>query len=298
MKRLLSLVVVGCLVTISAGADRPAKEFPLWTGKAPGAIGDKETDIPTLTPYWPEPSKATGSAIVVAPGGGYNVLAPHEGETYAKWLADHGIAAFVLKYRLVKNGYTVPIILHDAARSIRVVRANAKEWGLDPARIGIIGSSAGGHLSATLATTADGYDAKNANMTDRVDSKSSRPDVVILCYAFIMFDRDDGKGRQERFIGSKPTAEQIKQLSPALNVSKTSPPCFIWQTVEDPGVVAENALVLADAYRKAGAPFDLHLYQKGKHGIGLGVKEYDPAKLHPWARDCMFWLGEQGFLAK
>jgi acetyl esterase/lipase len=119
-----------------------------------------------------------------------------------------------------------------------------------------------------------------------------------LCYAFILFDRPDKSDRHQRFLGPNPTPDQIAAHSPALNVTKETPPCFIWQTVEDASVVVENALVLADAYRKAGASFDLHLYQKGRHGIGLGSKDFDPAKLHPWTRDCAFWLGEQGFLKK
>jgi len=293
MLRILIMLLFAAPLT---AAEKPLKVFPLWAGKAPGAIGEAETDIPTLTPYWPDPSKATGAAIVVAPGGGYNVLAPHEGEAYAKWLADNGIAAFVLKYRLVKDGYKLPVILQDAARAVRTVRANGKEWGIDPQRIGLIGSSAGGHLSATLSTK---FDAGKADAVDPIDRVSSRPDVVILCYAFILFDRPDPKNnRQERFLGANPDPEQVKAFSPALNVTKESPPCFIWQTVEDPGVVVENALVFADACRKAGVPFDLHLYQKGRHGIGLGNKDYEPEKLHPWAKDCIFWLGEQGFMKK
>ncbi|MCE9533272.1 MAG: alpha/beta hydrolase [Planctomycetes bacterium] len=291
----LAFGIVLLFASATTAAEKPLKPFPLWNGEAPGALGKAEKDIPTLTPYWPDPSKATGAAIIVAPGGGYNVLAAHEGEAYAKWLSDIGIAAFVLKYRLVKDGYLVPVILQDAARSVRYVRANAKEWGIDPARIGMIGSSAGGHLSATLSTK---YDSGNKEAKDPIDAVSSRPDVTILCYAFILFDRDDKKGRQERFLGPNPKPEMITAFSPALNVTKETPPCFIWQTVEDPGVVVENALVLAEAYRKAGAPFDLHLYQKGRHGIGLGFKEYDREKIHAWTRDCEFWLKEQGFLKK
>ncbi len=231
--------------------------------------------------------------MIVCPGGGYNVLAPHEGAAYARWLNDLGIAAFVLKYRLVKDGYHVPTILLDAARAVRLVRAKGPEWQLDPQRIGIIGSSAGGHLSATLMTQ---FDAGRSDASDPFDQVSSRPDLGVLCYAFILFDRDDKSDRKTRFLGPDPTPEQIQKFAPALNVTKDSPPCFIWQTVEDPGVVPENAMVYADALRRAGVPFDLHLYQKGRHGIGLGSKDLDPAKLHPWTQACAFWLGEQGFL--
>ncbi len=291
----LTLGLIAAFAISALAAEKPLKPFPLWTGDAPGSLGKADTDVPTLTPYWADPSKATGAAFIVCPGGGYNVLAPHEGEAYAKWLNDLGISAFVLKYRLIKNGYTVPTILLDAARAVRTVRANAKEWEVDPKRIGIIGSSAGGHLSATLSTRFDGG---KLDAEDPIERFSSRPDVVILCYAFILFDRPDKSNRQERFLGFKPQDEQVRAFSPALNVTKETPPCFIWQTVEDSGVVVENALVFAEACRKAGVPFDLHLYQKGKHGIGLGVKEYDPAKVHPWVKDCAFWLSEQGYLSK
>lgn len=281
--------------TLLSAAERPTKTFPLWAGEAPDALGREEKDIPQLTPFWPAKDEATGAAIIVCPGGGYNVLAPHEGEAYARWLNDLGIAAFVLKYRLIKDGYRVPTILKDAARAVRTVRANAAGWQLDPARVGIIGSSAGGHLSATLSTQ---FDAGQPDHDDLVERVSSRPDVTILCYAFILFDRTDNPERHERFLGPKPSPEQIRAFSPALNVTAKTPPCFIWQTVEDPGVKVENALVMAEALRQAGVPFDLHLYEKGRHGIGLGSKDYDPVKLHPWTQACAFWLAERGFAAQ
>jgi acetyl esterase/lipase len=282
---------LGGLVT--AAAERPQQEFPLWPQGAPGALGKAETDVPTLTPYWAPADRATGAVMIVCPGGGYSVLAAHEGVAYAHWLNDLGITAFVLKYRLCKNGYYLPTILLDAARAVRVVRTNAPDWKLDPQRVGIMGSSAGGHLSATLMTR---FDAGKTDAADPVDHASSRPDLVVFCYAFILFDRADKSDRQTRFLGKDFTPEQVRQFSPALNVTKDAPPCFIWQTVEDTSVVPENAHVIADALRQAGVPYDLHLYQKGRHGIGLGNKEFDRAKLHPWTSDCAFWFKEQGFL--
>ncbi|HEV7224885.1 MAG TPA: alpha/beta hydrolase [Pirellulales bacterium] len=276
-------------------AERPTQKFPLWDAGAPHALGQDDKDILQLTPYWPAPEKATGAAIIVCPGGGYNVLAPHEGEPYARWLNELGIAAFVLKYRLIKDGYHVPEILGDAARAVRTVRANAEAWGLDPKRIGIMGSSAGGHLSATLSTR---FDDGQPEVVDPIERVSSRPDATILCYAFILFDRNDKSDRHQRFLGPRPSPDQIRAFAPALNVTAQTPPCFIWQTVEDSAVVVENALVMADALRKAGVPFDLHLYEKGRHGIGLGATVNDPAKLHPWTQACAFWLSEQGFAGK
>lgn len=277
-------------------ANRPGAPLRLWSAVAPGSLGTADKDTPTLTPYWPDPTKASGAAMIVCPGGGYNMLAPHEGEAYARWLNQLGIAAFVLKYRLVKDGYHLPTIYQDAGRAVRLVRTNASAWELDPRRIGIMGSSAGGHLAATLLTHAD---AGRPNDADPIEHVSARPDLGILCYAFILFDRGERSKRierQERFLGPKPQPEQINYFSPAQNVTRDTPPCFVWQTVEDTAVVVENALVFADALRHAGVPFDLHLYQKGKHGIGLGSKDLDRAKLHPWTSDCAYWLQQQGFV--
>jgi acetyl esterase/lipase len=272
-------------------ADRPNDPVPLWQGKAPGALGEAGKDTPTITPYWPAPERASGAAIIVCPGGGYRMLAPHEDEPFAKWLVSQGIAAFVLKYRLTVDGYHVPTIFLDAARAVRLVRSNAKDWGIDPQRIGMLGCSAGGHLTATLITQ---FDAGKADATDPVERVSSRPDFAVLCYAFILFDLPD-PDREERFLGDDGTPEQKVFLSPRLNVRTDTPPCFIWQTVEDDKVVADNALFFAQALREKGVQFDLHLYEKGRHGIGLGFKTFEPEKLHPWTSDCAFWLKQQGY---
>src|SRR6266487_4826882 len=128
------------------------QSLPLWPDGAPGALGKEDKDIPTLTPFLPAPAKASGAAIVICPGGGYGGLADHEGSQYARWLNEQGIAGFVLKYRLGSAGYRHPIMLQDAARAVRTVRARADEWKLDPKRVGIMGSSAGGHLASTLLT--------------------------------------------------------------------------------------------------------------------------------------------------
>ncbi|HEX7446827.1 MAG TPA: alpha/beta hydrolase [Pirellulales bacterium] len=283
-----------CGAAVAADQDRPGP-ITLWPAGAPGARGNKPEDVPLLTPYWPEPQKATGAAMIVCPGGGYHVLAPHEGETYARWLNELGVTAFVLRYRLLPHGYHVSDSLQDAARAVRTVRANAAQWKLDGKRIGIMGSSAGGHLSATLCTS---FDAGKPDAADPIERESSRPDVCVLCYAFILFDRNDKPQRHEQFLGKDPSSEQIRAYSPALNVTQDTPPCFIWQTVADDAVKVENALVFAEALRQAHVPFDLHLYEKGRHGIGLGMKDYDPDKLHRWARDCEFWLTEQDFVNK
>lgn len=264
-------------------------ELRLWEKAAPGATGICLCDIPSLTPYLPDPAAATGAAVVVFPGGGYENLADHEGEGYALWFAAHGVAAFVLKYRLGSAGYRHPIMLQDAARAVRTVRANACQWAVDPKRIAVIGSSAGGHLAATLLTHYDAGDAQSADPVERV---SSRPDLGILCYAVVTMDASTHAGTRENLIGKNPAPELVELLSNEKQVTPQTPPCFLWHTGEDEAVLVENSIMFAQALRKNGVPFDLHIFQKGPHGLGL----VDPASPHPWAADCLFWLGENGFV--
>ena len=295
LRRLTASAAVALLASLSLSAQpvsRPNEPLRLWPSDAPGALGKDAKDTPTLTPFWAAPDKATGAVFIVAPGGGYRSLAAHEGEPFAKWLAANGITAFVLKYRLATDGYRVPVILQDAARAVRLVRSNATAWGLDPKRLGMIGSSAGGHLTATLITQ---FDSGKADASDPIERESSRPDLAVLCYGFILFDEPNPE-REKIFLGENGTEEQKRLLSPRLNVRKDTPPTFIWQTVEDSKVVVENAFAFANALREKGVPYDLHLYENGKHGIGLGSKDYDPEKAHAWTRDCIFWLKQRGFV--
>ena len=277
---------------VSAQA-QPTNSFALWTGDAPGALGKQDKDIPTLTPYFPEPAKATGAAIVICPGGGYGGLANHEGDHYARWLNESGIAGFVLKYRLGSAGYRHPVMLQDAARAVRTVRARAGDWKLDPKRVGIMGSSAGGHLSSTLLTH---FDAGKPDAADPIDRESSRPDLGILCYPVVtLVGPFAHAGSRKNLLGTNPPPELVRELSNDLQVTKNTPPCFIWHTYEDSGVPVENSLQFAEALRKAGVPFDLHVYQKGPHGLGLGTRDWNPDKRLPWTGDCVYWLKGQGF---
>ena len=266
--------------------------FSLWPDGAPGALGKKDKDISTLTPYLPEAAKATGAAMVICPGGGYGALAPHEGKDYARFLNEQGIAGFVLKYRLATGGYHHPAMLQDAARAVRTVRARAGEWKLDPNRIGIMGSSAGGHLASTLVTH---FDAGKPNSADVIERQSSRPDLGILCYAVITMGQFTHQGSKQNLLGTDPAPELVRELSNELQVTRDTPPCFVWHTYEDSAVPVENSLQFAEALRKAGVPFDLHIYQKGGHGLGLGSREWDPTKRHPWTADLVFWLRARGW---
>jgi acetyl esterase/lipase len=176
MKACAPLLLVWTIVLPSLAQE----SMPLWPEGAPHALGKEDKDIPTITPFLPAPSRASGAAIVICPGGGYGGLAPHEGKDYALFLAEHGIACFTLKYRLGSHGYRHPQMLEDAARAVRLVRARASQWNVDPKRVGIMGSSAGGHLASTLLTHFDGG---KPDAVDPVERQSSRPDLGILCYA-------------------------------------------------------------------------------------------------------------------
>jgi len=269
----------------------PLEPIPLWPNGAPGALGDKDDDKPTLTAFLPSADKATGAAIVICPGGGYGGLAPHEGAGYAEWLADNGIAGLVLKYRLGSKGYRHPAMLNDAARAVRLARSKADEWHIDGKRIGIMGSSAGGHLASTLLTH---FDAGKADDADPVERLSSRPDIGILCYPVITMGPFTHGGSKKNLLGENPPQELVDLLSNEKQVTKDTPTTFLFHTWEDNAVKVENSLSFAEALRVAGVPFDLHIYQKGGHGMGLGGGRAGGPH-HPWAADCLYWLKVQGF---
>jgi acetyl esterase/lipase len=270
-----------------------AEPIPLWSGKTPDALGEAPKDIPTLTPYLPEKPGAARAAIVVCPGGGYGMLADHEGSHYAKFFNEQGIAAFVLKYRLGSSGYRHPVMLNDAARAMRLVRSRAEGWKIDPNKVAIIGSSAGGHLASTILTH---FDSAKPDAADPVDRLSSRPDLGILCYAVITMGEFTHKGSKKNLLGDNPSDELVKLLSSELQVKANTPPCFIWHTWEDKVVPIENSMQFASALQEKKIPFDLHIYQKGSHGIGLGAKQNQPENRHPWSRDLVFWLKAQGWV--
>ena len=185
-------------------------------------------------------------------------------------------------------------MLGDAARALRTVRANAKQWKIDPDKIGIMGSSAGGHLASTLLTH---FDAGNPQASDPIDRISSRPSLGVLCYPVITLGEFTHHGSKRNLLGDKPTAELVEFLSNEKQVTGNTPPTFLWHTVQDKAVPVENSLQFATALRKAGVPFALHVYQKGRHGIGLADKP--PFKnIHPWAKDLVFWLKAQGFIVE
>jgi acetyl esterase/lipase len=261
--------------------------MPLWPDGAPGALGKEAADIPTLTAYLPK-EKPTGAAVIVCPGGGYTHLADHEGGPVAEALSSIGITAFVLKYRHGPR-YHHPTPLLDAARAIRLVRARATEWHIDPRRIGILGFSAGGHLASTIGTH---FDVGQPNSSDPIERVSSRPDLMILIYPVITMGEFGHGGSRKELLGTNPSADMVKLLSNEEQVTKQTPPTFLVHTANDTVVPVENSLRFADALRKMGVPFELHVYERGPHGFGLGGN--DPV-LSSWPGRCADWLRLQGF---
>jgi acetyl esterase/lipase len=267
--------------------------FAIWPGEPPEALGKADKDTPTLTVFAPTNESANGAAMIICPGGGYSHLAPHEGEGYARWLNTLGVTCFVLKYRLGADGYRYPAPQQDVSRAIRLVRARASEWNIDPKRVGVIGSSAGGHVASSAMTHFDGG---NSNATDVVEQQSSRPDIAILCYPVISMGKFAHGGSKNNLLGTNPPPALIEETSTDLHLTKESPPCFIWSTEDDKTVPIENTLQFADAMRAAKVSFELHIYQHGPHGLGLGTRDYDPTKWHPWVAECTRWLKSQEFV--
>ncbi|PQO37252.1 alpha/beta hydrolase [Bremerella cremea] len=292
MRKYLLLGFLAVMFTSSSllAAD-PAKE-PLWPEGAPGAKGTEEKDIPTITAYLPASEINTGCAVVVCPGGGYGHLATgHEGVEIGEFWNKQGVAAFVVEYRHSGRGYKHPAPLQDAQRAVRTVRARAEEYNLDPNRIGIMGFSAGGHLASSVGTH---FDAGNPDAKDPVERVSSRPDFMILCYPVIAFDKPyTHKGSQRNLLGDDAPAELIEKMSSELQVTKDTPPTFLFHTTEDTGVPPQNSIVFYMALKEKGVPAEMHVFEKGRHGIGLGKNVPGSSA---WPRLCVMWLKNQGMI--
>jgi acetyl esterase/lipase len=291
MKRLLAIAAIA----MWSGQDGAAV-IPLWPEGVPGAKpgGGEERvvntrvsniHVPTLT-YFPGPGeRANKAAVVVCPGGGYQIVAfSHEGIDVARRLNAMGVSAFILKYRLLEYGHPAP--LQDVLRAIRTVRSRAAEFGVAPDRIGVMGFSAGGHLAATAATI---FDAAEGRTGAALDSVSARPDFAALIYPVITLkDPFAHAGSRRNLIGQAPAAGQIDRLSPELQVTKNTPPAFLVHTAEDKAVPLENSVLFYQAIRAAGGSAEMHLYEKGPHGFGLGQKLGPasdwPARLETWMR--------------
>jgi acetyl esterase/lipase len=275
-------------------AVKPSQTTLLWPKGAPGAMGDTDLDKPSLAIYLPA-SNPTHTGVVVCPGGGYTHLAlQKEGTDVAAWFNARGVAAFVLTYRLApRYGYPAPI--DDGMRAIRYVRAHAADYGVDSNHIGMMGFSAGGHLTATVSTH---FDSGNPKPADPIDSFSDRPDFSILCYAALsMRDGLSHGGSRRALLGDDNDPKLIDFLSAELQVTSSTPPAFLYHTVTDEAVPVEASVAYYEAMQRAGVPVELHLFQAGPHGTGLGVAYPAFPELKEWPTLLENWMRYNGWMA-
>lgn len=258
-------------------------EVALWPDSA---YENVEGERPYLVPHLIKSDKPL-AAVIVLPGGGYRYRADHEGEPIAKWLNDLGLHAFVLHYRVAPHKHPIP--LGDAKRAMRIVRSRAAEFGIDPARIGILGFSAGGHLASTAGTH---FDAGDSSSPDPIERASSRPDAMVLCYPVISFGEFRHDGSLVHLLGEDAPEELRRELSNELQVTEQTPPTFLWHCADDGAVPVQNSLMFAAALASKGVPYEMHIYESGGHGIGLA---YDHPEAHTWSLCCGNWLKKRGF---
>jgi len=248
---------------------------------------EKVTD-PTITVFLPPYEKATGAAVLICPGGGYEVLAfDHEGIAIARWLNDNGIAGIILKYRLPSDLIMTDKSvgpLQDAQEAIRIIRRNASEWKINPREIGVIGFSAGGHLASTLSThfTEKVYEVK--------DTTSARPDFSLLIYPVISFNTSfTHAGSRKNLIGDNPSDNAVRHFSNELQITENTPPTFLVHSSDDKAVPVRNSIVYFEGLVSRNIPAEMHVFQKGGHGYGLSInKETQSA----WPDLCLSWLKE------
>lgn len=262
---------------------------PLWDGSPPYALGDEPHDRPHLDVYLPDPATATGAAMLLLPGGSYTFLSEKSGIQYARWLTGVGVAGIVVNFRLGSHGYRYHAILADGRRACALVQRHAGDWDIDPSRVGMIGTSAGGHLATLLLTGAAFED----------DPAEPAPDsgvtlaAGVLCYPVVsMLDPLAHAETRGNFFGSGEGTQDLRErYSGQFRVTSRTPPCFVWHTLTDPEVPAEHSRLFAAALEKHGVPYELHLYGHGGHALGLATSE----GLH-WPQDCLRWLGSLGML--
>jgi len=278
--------------TVSAVSQGGAgKTMLLWPEGAPGALGDEDVDKPTLTVFLPVAPNPTKTGVVVAPGGSYTHLAMEkEGFAFARWLNERGVAAFVLQYRLGPR-YHNPVELGDAQRAVRLVRARAAEFGVNPAKIGALGFSAGGHLVSTLETH---FDAGDAHATDPIDRVSCRPDFAVLAYPVISMTADYSHGgSRDNLLGENASMDEWKAMSSEFNVRADTPPTFIFSSSTDDTVPPQNSVAFYSALLAAKVPAELHIFEKAPHGVGMDLA--DPS-VGEWTALMLHWMRGNGFL--
>lgn len=287
------LVLVALCAAAATAAD--AVVLPLWPDGIPGGKAAGSDFEPTLTVYLPEADKNTKAAVVICPGGGYGHTAmEHEGHDIAKWFNSFGVAGIILDYRHRGRGYGHPAPLEDARRAIRTVRTKAGEWNIDPAKIGVMGFSAGGHLASSAGTH---FVPGDQSASDPVERVGSRPDFMILCYPVIAFGEPyTHYGSQHNLLGKEADPALIKKMSSEKQVTAQTPPAFLWHTQEDTGVPIENSIQFYRALTAASVGGELHVYQKGRHGLGLATGSRDTPGTNTWSKACETWLKTAGFV--
>jgi acetyl esterase/lipase len=265
--------------------DEPQK-IALWPQTQPGDLEKNPKDHATLTIYLPPADKANGAAVVICPGGGYGGLAiDHEGHQVARWLNSLGVAGIILQYRVAPHRHPLP--MHDAQRAVRYVRAHAKEWKVDPHKVGILGFSAGGHLASTVATH---FDKGDPDAKDPVDRMSCRPDFAVLVYPVITLVGPSAHvGSRNNLLGKNPDMNLVESLCNDKQVTAETPPTFLTHTKEDKGVPAENSVLFYEACKKHKVPTEIHLFDKGNHGLGLAQNRKD-LEFSMWPGRCEQWL--------
>lgn len=311
-RRLMTLLpLAGLLPALAPAATAPAV-LPLWPEGVPAAVrpdapaargdlGPERVDAngavshvqaPTLTVVPPAVDRPNGTAVIVCPGGGYNYLSwAREGTQYATWLSTLGVTTFILKSRLKEYGHPAP--LQDVLRAIRLVRSRAAEFGVDPKRIGVLGSSAGGHLAASASTLWDHPDGRTGAA---LDSTSARPDFAVLVYPVItMADPAAHAGSRRALLGDAPSAALLAQMSTELQVTAATPPTLLLHTQGDKTVPVQNSLMYFDALTRAGVPAELYVFEQGGHGIGMrdGL-----GNASAWPRRAEDWLRQRGLLTR
>lgn len=286
-------VILGIIMMLNCPAlwsTEPRVE-KLWPHGAPDLGQHCIAEEPTLTVYFADDSNNSGAAVLILPGGGYAHLAiDHEGHQIAQWLNSFGVSGFIVAYRR-GMGCQHPLPMIDAKRAIRTVRSRAVPWKINPRKIGVMGFSAGGHLASSTGTLFDPGDPK---ADDPVERLSSRPDFMILCYPVIsMTSEYTHQGSKKNLLGENPDAVLVEHLSTDLQVTADTPPTFLFHTSEDKGVPPQNSILFYLALHRAGVPVEMHIFEKGRHGLGLA--QSDPF-LAVWPELCRNWLKNRGFV--
>ena len=259
-------------------------QIDLWSGRSPPGFDSSLGAAPSLTAYLTD-ARAPGGAVIVLPGGGYGGHAPHEAEPIALWVNGMGLSAFILRYRVAP--YRHPWPLADAQRAMRVVRSNAKKWGIEAGRIGILGFSAGGHLAVSAGVL---HRLACYPLRDAADELSARPDFMVACYPVITFGPSRHDGSMRNLLGESPDPELRRLLSLEQSVDAETAPAFIWHTANDEAVPVANSLLLASSLQSNGVSFELHVFRDGRHGLGLAADRPD---VSVWTKLCESWILKQ-----